>query len=236
MKKGKLYLIPNTLGGSTRDITMPLTMAIVPQFDHFIVEEIKSARRYLRAIGFEKDFDQVDIQMLNEHTKTDSNYYDFLKPCLEGHPIGLLSEAGVPCVADPGAKVVKAAHELGIQVVPLTGPSSILLTLMASGMNGQSFSFNGYLPREKAERIKKLKQLEMLAIKNDQTQLFMDAPYRNESLFEDVVNHLSPNTLLCIAADITMDTEQIGTKTLGEWMAKPPKIHKRPVMFALGKP
>lgn len=234
MKKGKLYLIPNSLGGQAIATTIPIVAPIVAELNHFIVEEIKSARRYLRAIGFDKDFDTIEFQMLNEHTKN-VNYLEFLTPCLSGHSIGLLSEAGVPCVADPGAKVVKAAHDMGIQVVPLTGPSSILLTIMASGLNGQSFAFNGYLPKERSERIKKLKQLELLATKHEQTQLFMDAPYRNESLFEDVVNNLSPNTLLTVAADLTLESEQISTKTIDEWISKPPKIHKRPVMFAIGK-
>lgn len=230
--KGNLYLIPNTLGGSARDITAPITAAAVQHIDHFIIEEIKSARRFLRAIGYTKDFEEVQFTLLNEHSKND-NMLELLEPAIRGKHIGVISEAGVPCVADPGAVVVKEAHALGIRVIPLTGPSSILLTVMASGLNGQSFAFNGYLPRDRNERVKKIKQLEMIGQKANQTQLFMDAPYRNEQVLEDLLKHLSPKTMLCIATDLTMDSEQINTRRVDEWQAHPPKVNKRPVMFAM---
>ncbi len=234
MKKGTLYLIPNTLGGPAGDVTTSVTKTVVQTIKTFIVEELRSARRLLRAIGYTEDFENVNFILLNEHTKTD-NEFGMVEALIRGENMGVISEAGVPCVADPGNVAVMKAHQIGAPVVPLVGASSILLTLMASGLNGQNFAFNGYLPRERSERIKKLQQLEQLVVRNNQTQLMMDAPYRNEALFEDIVNHLSPRLLLCIAADLTMDSEQIGTKSLEEWMAKPPKLHKRPVMFAIGR-
>jgi len=152
---------------------------------------------------------------------------------LNGMNVGLVSEAGVPCVADPGSHIVELAHETGIKVEPLVGPSSILLALMASGLNGQKFSFNGYLPRERAERIKKIKQIEQLA-KSGMTQLFMDAPYRNNQVLEDVLATCQLNSKLCIASNITCDNERINTKTIGEWSQRKPDLNKMPVMFVLG--
>jgi 16S rRNA (cytidine1402-2'-O)-methyltransferase len=233
MKKGSLYLIPNSIGSQALDVTTPVTLEVVQHINHFIVEEIKSARRFLRAIGYTKDFEEVEFIILNEHSKSD-NLLEFLQPTLLGHDMGIISEAGVPCVADPGSVVVRQAHELGIRVVPLVGASSILLTIMASGLNGQSFSFNGYLPRERTERVKKIKQLEINAVKFGQTQLFMDAPYRNDQVLEDLLIHLSPKTMICIATDVTTQGERINTKSAEEWKSNVPKLHKRPVMFAIG--
>lgn len=234
MKKGRIYLIPNALGGPPADITTPQTLRSVLHIRHFIVEEIRSARRLLRAIGFATDFEEVNFILLNEHTK-DTRDYTLIQPALEGHDMGIISEAGVPCVADPGSIAVRKAHETGIRVIPLVGPNSILMTLMASGLNGQNFAFSGYLPREKPERIKKLRQLEATAVREGQTQLVMDAPYRNEALFEDMILHFSPQTRVCVAADIGTESEQITTRTVEEWKSHPPKLHKRPVMFAFGR-
>jgi 16S rRNA (cytidine1402-2'-O)-methyltransferase len=158
----------------------------------------------------------------------------FLAPVLEGENLGLLSEAGVPCVADPGAAIVQAAHQRGVQVVPLSGPSSIIMALMASGLNGQNFAFNGYLPIDKNERMRKLKHLELLSRKEKQTQLFMEAPYRNNQLLEDILRTCDDHTRLCIAADLTLPDEFLFTKTIKEWRQNKPDLHKRPVMFAIG--
>lgn len=233
MSKGTLYLIPNSLGGNVQQVTGPLTKEVVQTIDHYIIEEIRSARRFLRAIGYEKDFEEVSFQLLNEHTK-DQDFKAFLQPALAGKNMGVISEAGVPCVADPGASVVRAAHALGIRVVPLVGASSILLTLIASGLNGQSFAFNGYLPKERGERVRKLKTLEAQALKFGQTQLFMDAPYRNDQVMEDMVKNLGPQTMICVASDITLDGERITTMSAADWSKHIPKLHKRLVMFAIG--
>lgn len=235
MKKGKIYLIPNTLGGPAAEVTTPQTKEAVKHIRHFIVEELRSARRLLRAIGYETDFEEVEFILLNEHTKPDDNRYALIEPALKGNDMGIISEAGVPCVADPGALAVRLAHETSVKVVPLVGANSILMALMASGLNGQSFAFHGYLPKEKSERIKKIKLLESIVHRDGQTQMMMDAPYRNESLFEDLMNTLSPKTMICVAADIATDTEQISTRSVEEWKSHPPKLHKRPVMFAIGR-
>jgi 16S rRNA (cytidine1402-2'-O)-methyltransferase len=171
--------------------------------------------------------------MLNEHTRS-QEMDSIIEPLLQGLDMGLISEAGVPCVADPGSNVVAMAHEAGLKVVPLVGPSSILLALMASGFNGQQFTFNGYLPREKADRIRKIKQLEQLALAGV-TQLFMDAPYRNNQVLDDVLQTCRMETKLCIASNITCDNERINTKTIMDWNVRKPDIHKMPVMFVLGK-
>jgi 16S rRNA (cytidine1402-2'-O)-methyltransferase len=232
--KGSIYLIPNTLGGeSTQDILPQEVMQIATQLRVFAVEEIKSARRLIRQLGIAKPMEEIDFRMLNEHTQH-VDFNSLIEPLFNGIDVGLVSEAGVPCVADPGSQIVELAHEAGIKVEPLVGPSSILLALMASGMNGQQFSFNGYLPRERADRIRKIKQLEQLA-KSGITQLFMDAPYRNNQVLEDVLASCNANSKLCIASNITCDNERINTKTMSEWSQRKPDINKMPVMFVMGK-
>jgi 16S rRNA (cytidine1402-2'-O)-methyltransferase len=231
--KGTLYLIPNTLGSGIDKYATQQLASTVSNLEHFIVEEIKSARRLLRQLGVARPLEELDFRMLNEHTRS-QEMDSIIEPLLQGLDMGLISEAGVPCVADPGSNVVAMAHEAGLKVVPLVGPSSILLALMASGFNGQQFTFNGYLPREKADRIRKIKQLEQLALAGV-TQLFMDAPYRNNQVLEDVLQTCRMETKLCIASNITCDNERINTKTIMDWNVRKPDIHKMPVMFVLGK-
>jgi 16S rRNA (cytidine1402-2'-O)-methyltransferase len=233
LKKGILYLIPNSLGGGPESYATELTRHHANQIENFIVEEIKSARKLLRQQGVTRELSELNFMMLNEHTKEDE-IPALIQPLLNGQDIGLISEAGLPCVADPGNVVVKLAHESAIKVVPLSGPSSIMLALMASGMNGQEFTFNGYLPRDKQDRIKKIRNMEQLALKGI-TQLFMDAPYRNQQLLEDIISICKMETRLCIASAITCPEEKITTKQIFEWHMHKPKLEKTPVMFVIGK-
>lgn len=229
-----LYLLPNSLGGKTDDVATALMRQVVADTRIYIIEEIKSARRWLRALGYAGDFSDIEFHMLNEHTR-ETEIEALLLPLLQGQQVALLSEAGAPCVADPGSAVVRVAHQFGIRVVPLSGPNAMIMALMASGLNGQSFAFSGYLPREYKERAAKLRQLEQIAAGSGQTQMFMDAPYRNEQVLTTVLETLKPNTLLCIAADITLPNEFIATKTIAEWKEKLPQVNKRPVVFAIGR-
>lgn len=231
--KGTLYLIPNTLGSGTDKYATQQLISTVSKIEHFIVEEIKSARRLLRQMGVSRPLEELDFRMLNEHTRT-SEIDTVIEPLLQGLDMGLISEAGLPCVADPGSSVVAMAHEAGVKVVPLVGPSSILMALMASGFNGQQFTFNGYLPRERTDRIRKIKQLEQLALTGI-TQIFMDAPYRNNQVLDDLLQTCRMETKLCIASNITCDNERINTKTIMDWSVRKPDINKMPVMFLLGK-
>ena len=231
--KGTLYLIPNTLGSGTDKYATQQLISTVSKIEHFIVEEIKSARRLLRQMGVSRPLEELDFRMLNEHTRT-SEIDTVIEPLLQGLDMGLISEAGLPCVADPGSNVVAMAHEAGVKVVPLVGPSSILMALMASGFNGQQFTFNGYLPRERTDRIRKIKQLEQLA-QTGITQIFMDAPYRNNQVLDDLLQTCRMETKLCIASNITCDNERINTRAIMDWSARKPDINKMPVMFLLGK-
>jgi 16S rRNA (cytidine1402-2'-O)-methyltransferase len=231
--KGTLYLIPNTLGSGTDKYATQQLISTVSKIEHFIVEEIKSARRLLRQMGVSRPLEELDFRMLNEHTRT-SEIDTVIEPLLQGLDMGLISEAGLPCVADPGSSVVAMAHEAGVKVVPLVGPSSILMALMASGFNGQQFTFNGYLPRERTDRIRKIKQLEQLALTGI-TQIFMDAPYRNNQVLDDLLQTCRMETKLCIASNITCDNERINTRTIMDWSTRKPDINKMPVMFLLGK-
>ena len=230
-----LYLIPTPLG--ERDFT-----ALFPKFngeiintiDAFVVENLREARRFLKKAGYEKDFDNVDFQELNEHTKV-INFKDFLKPALESRDMGLLSDAGTPCVADPGGKVVAEAHQLGIKVVPLVGPNSIILSLMASGLNGQNFAFNGYLPVEQDKRERQLAFCESLMLKNGQTQIFIETPYRNNHLMDSIMKVCQPSTRVCVAVDVATDTEEIRTQTVAKWRKTTFNFHKRPAIFMIGR-
>lgn len=237
---GKLYLIPCTLSnpGETTVVpedVLPHTVKRVIDFiDYYIVENEKTARRFIKSIHPEKKQPELNISVLNKHTEI-AEHYDFIKPLLNGKSIGLLSESGCPGIADPGAVIVKLAHEKGIQVVPLVGPSSILLALMASGMNGQSFAFNGYLPIDAHEKKNELKHFERLSQERNQSQLFIETPYRNNKLLEDLIQILQPSTHLCIACDITLPTEYIKTKTIKEWKKDKVDLHKRPCIFIIHK-
>lgn len=232
--KGTLYLIPTTLGESAYDQVIPsLNNKIVQEIDVFIVENIKTARRFIKRSAPEKVIDDLIFYEINKRTNLDM-LPTFLKPIDEGKNIGVISDAGCPGVADPGADVVALAHQNNIKVVPLVGPSSILLSLMASGFNGQSFCFNGYLPKEQKDRVRKLKDLERMAVAQKQTQLFIETPYRNHHVMEDLLANCNPNTKLCVAVDITMASEQIITKTITEWKNTKIDLNKRPCVFLLG--
>jgi len=232
---GKLYLIPTTLGEMNPEDVLPQTIKRSIDFiDHYIVENEKTARRFIKSVYPEKKQPELKISVLNKHTET-SEHHAFIQPLLEGQHIGLMSEAGCPGVADPGAAIVKLAHEKGIQVVPLVGPSSILLAIMASGMNGQSFAFNGYLPIDKSDKKQALKNFEKLSSDKNQSQLFIETPYRNNKLFEDLMQTLQPGTHLCIACDITLPTEFIKTRTVNEWKKNKADLHNRPCIFIIHK-
>jgi 16S rRNA (cytidine1402-2'-O)-methyltransferase len=231
----KLYLIPVTIGGSpVADVIPRLPLEIIRELRYFIVEDLRSARRYLRKAGFKADFETVQFHLLNEHS-SDLDLSEILKELQAGHSMGLLSEAGVPAVADPGAKIVAQAHLHGIRVVPLAGPSSILMALMASGMNGQSFRFHGYLPVNNPRRQNSIRRIEQAAYDSGDTQIFMETPYRNMSLLEDILRHCREGTMLCVAADISLDTEFIRTKAVRDWRREIPQLHKRPAVFCLNR-
>jgi 16S rRNA (cytidine1402-2'-O)-methyltransferase len=237
---GKLYLIPITLSNPGETVVVP--EEVLPQsikraidcIDNYIVENEKTARKFIKSIHPEKKQPSLHISVLNKHTET-AAHYAFIQPLLNGENMGLMSESGCPGVADPGAVIVKIAHEKGIQVVPLVGPSSILLALMASGMNGQSFAFNGYLPIDKNDKKQAIKGFERLSHEKNQSQLFIETPYRNNKLVEDLLQILQPSTHLCIACDITLPTEYIKTKTINEWKKEKADLHNRPCIFIIHK-
>jgi 16S rRNA (cytidine1402-2'-O)-methyltransferase len=234
MAKGNLYLIPTPLGEAGFDAGMPaFNLQVLLGIDTFIVEELRTARRFLRKAGYIKDFEEVTFHILNEHTP-DNEVSGMLEKSLAGKHVGLLSEAGLPCIADPGNIVVRLAHRKGIKVVPLSGPSSILLALMASGLNGQNFVFHGYLPVKPDERIRSLRELENAVSRGNQTQIFIETPYRNLQMLESIVKTCHPLLTLCIAADLTLETEWIRSLTLNEWKKQKPDLHKRPAVFLLG--
>ena len=232
---GKLYLIPTTLGDSNPIDVLPYSIKkIIEKVDYYIVENEKTARKSIKLVVPDKKQPSLHLSLLNKFTETGS-LPSYLDPCKEGVDVGLLSEAGCPGIADPGAEVVKLAHEMGIQVVPLVGPSSILLAMMGSGMNGQSFTFHGYLPIDKKERKHELKNLEKISLERNQAQIFIETPYRNNNLFEDIKQTLSPSTRVCIACDITLSTEYIITKTVSDWGKTKVDLHKRPTIFIIQK-
>lgn len=234
--KGYLYLIPTTLGDETEPLeVMPFSVKkVIEEIDHYIVENEKSARRFIKKISPKKSQPALTLMKLDKYAD-EIEVQTYLDICEEGISVGLLSEAGVPAVADPGATIVKMAHEKEIRVVPLVGPSSILLALMASGLNGQNFAFNGYLPIDGFERKKKIKELERMSKERDQSQVFIETPYRNEKMFSDLKATLTPSTQLCIAVDITLSTEMIKTYPISEWKNESPELHKRPAIFIIQK-
>ena len=230
-----LYLIPTTLGESSLERIMPtFNFQIVNDLHYFIVEDIRTARRFLKKVNREIDIDTLTFYILNQHTSP-QEISSFLKPLFEGHNVGIISEAGCPAIADPGADVVAIAQQNNFNVIPLVGPSSILLSLMASGFNGQSFAFVGYLPIQPVDRSKMLRKLESRAISEDQSQIFIETPYRNMKLLEEIVQTCQPSTRLCIAVDITLETEFIKTKTIKEWKTQLPDLNKRPCIFLIYK-
>ena len=217
------------------DVLPQANLDVMNSLDYFIVENVRSARRFLSKAGVERRIEELEFVELNEHTRSAQDVERMLKPVLEGRSAGVISEAGVPGVADPGADVVALAHRKGVRVVPLVGPSSILMAIMASGLNGQSFAFVGYLPVKEPERIKRLKELERRAKEENQAQLFIEAPYRNIKLFETMLKTLSPKLKLTVAVDITSHEEFIKTRTVEEWRrCSVPEMAKRPTIFLLG--
>ncbi len=233
--KGTLYLIPAPIGDNSMidDVIPQGTLTILRRLDFFVVEELRTARRYLSKAKTTKAIDDITFFELNEHTTPDT-IYPFLQPLIDGHDMGLLSEAGVPAVADPGAALVQLAHEKQLKVVPLVGPSSLLLALMAAGLNGQSFAFVGYLPVKPHECQQRIKQLERLSINEQQTQLFIETPYRNLALLSAILATAAPATRLCVAAGLTQPDEFIHTATIAQWkLLPPPDIHKKPCIFLL---
>ena len=232
---GNLYLIPTTLGENEPLEVLPLSVKkIIERVDHYIVENEKSARRFIKKISPRKSQNSLQISVLDKFTsELESRAY--LDVCLQGIDVGLLSEAGVPAIADPGASIIMTAHRRNIRVVPLVGPSSITLAMMSSGLNGQNFAFNGYLPIDKLERKKAIKDLEKTSKLKNQSQIFIETPYRNEKLFADLKSSLTPSTLLCIAMDITLPTEFIKTLAVSDWKNQKVNLHKHPSIFIIHK-
>lgn len=231
---GKLYLIPTTLGDETEPLeVMPLSVKkVIEEINYYIVENEKSARRFIKKISPKKQQPNLTIKLLDKYA-IEEETQKYLDVCEQGFNVGLLSEAGVPAIADPGASIVKLAHAKNIQVVPLVGPSSILMAMMASGMNGQNFAFNGYLPIDKGERKRAIKDLERISNDKNQSQIFIETPYRNEKMLADLKSTLAPQTNLCIAADITLTSEYIKTFTIKDWKHQQPNLHKRPAIFII---
>ncbi|MFZ6776140.1 SAM-dependent methyltransferase [Undibacterium sp. Ji83W] len=243
---GTLYLIPNTLG-LNEDQQVNLLASIIPdtvqkmtaELSHFVAENAKTTRAYLKYLSqvhtLQKAMQEIQISELNINTPAQA-LEGLLQPLLQGHDVGLISEAGVPAVADPGANLVRLAHQRNIKVRPLVGPSSLLLALMGSGLNGQSFAFHGYLPTDAALRAKRIKELEERSKKEKQTQLLIETPYRNAAMLEALSNHCNPGTLICVATDLSLDTESLQTKTAAEWKSnlnkqQGPDFHKKPTVF-----
>lgn len=231
---GTLYLIPVGIGGSL-DASLPSkVIEIANSLDEFIVENIRTARRFLISAAYDKSIDDIKFHVLNKHTSA-NEIPSFLNSIKQGKDVGILSEAGCPCIADPGRVVVEYAQGEQIKIKPLTGPNSMTLALMASGMNGQHYAFSGYIPIEKNKRAKAIREMENCAYKTGQTQIFMETPFRNNNLLEDILINCKTTTRLCIAVDITMESELIATKTIAEWKKNRPDVNKRPAVFLLNK-
>ncbi len=235
MNKGALYMIPTTIGDvkdNPNQQIAPSNLIITTGLRHFIVENIKTTRRFLRQLDPEFDIDNSYFSILNKHTNS-NEIQNFLQPCRDGQNIGLISEAGCPGIADPGATIVSIAHKENIRVIPLIGPSSIFMALMASGLSGQNFCFHGYLPIDKSLRIKKIKQLSSSCM-NGSSQIFMETPFRNDSLLTDLLKNLNENIMLCIASNISSNGEFIKTLSIKSWKQNIPKLNKKPSIFILG--
>ena len=232
MKKGTFFLIPATLGEEGINVISQEVKDIVQQIDLFIVENEKSARRFLRSIGYKKEFSENSLVLMDKNypDKTDRRVFDYL---LNGNDVGLISEAGLPCIADPGNFWVREAHLLNIKVKPLTGPSSIILALIASGFNGQQFRFNGCLPIKSSERIIALKKMEEVSASKNETQIFIETPYRNNAMMDDIIKSCSSKTLLCIACELTLQAEFIKTLSIADWKKNKPDLHHKPTVFLI---
>lgn len=231
---GTLFLLPVDLGkADAEQVFPPINLRMFEELEHLVVENERTARRFIRAIGNKRDFELLNLILLDKHTQRDQ-LSEPVQLLLSGQDVGLMSEAGCPGVADPGQILVAEAHRYNIKVKPLIGPSSILLGLMGSGLNGQHFTFHGYLPIDKKDRARALRELDTNVKNTGQTHLFIETPYRNKAMFDDILRNCSPATLLCIAVDITLDTESIRTLRVDEWKAERPDLHKRPCIFLLG--
>ena len=234
--KPALYLIPVELGDTPQERVLPAyNRDVILKIRHFIVEEVRSARRFLKRVDRDIDIDALTFYPMGKHADA-ALFAQYLKPLEAGESVGVISEAGCPAVADPGADVVSIAQRKGLTVVPLVGPSSMLMAVMASGLNGQSFAFNGYLPIDPADRVKRLKVLETRAVQEHQTQLFIETPYRNAKLFDTLCQTLRPQTRICVAAGITTEAEWIHTYTVADWKRHPlPDLSKTPAIFLIGR-
>jgi len=235
LKSGTLYLIPVPLAenASAKSFT-PYLVETINSISEYIVENSKTARRFLKEAGLRTPQKELIIHDYGKHNR-EGNLQEFFHGLLSGSDVGLMSEAGCPGIADPGADIVAYAHQKGIKVVPLVGPSSILLALMSSGFSGQSFTFHGYLPIDKAQRANKLKELENLSGRYQQTQLFIETPFRNNPMLEEILRTCQPQTKLCIACNLTADDEMVLTKTIAEWKKQIPDLHKKPVIFLISR-
>lgn len=233
-EKGTIYLIPMLLGeGEQEHVLPPYILEVVKKTKFFIVENERTTRRFLKKLDASFDIDSSSFSILNKHTKN-SEVNGFLDPAIHGENIGVISESGCPAIADPGAKIVEIAHKRNLTVKPLVGPNSLLLALMGSGMNGQSFAFNGYLPSKPQERGNRIKFFDSIVKKIQQSQIFIETPYRNNHVFEEMLKSCSPSTLLCVATDITLETESIKTRSIKDWKDHTPDIHKKPTVFIIG--
>lgn len=237
MEKGKLILFPVPIGAEGMEVSLPEgNREWLATCRTFIVEELRTARRFLKKVGYPYPIDETEFHLLNEHT-THGEIGGYLDAIGRGENVGLLSEAGLPCVADPGAMIVRVAQRRGIEVVPLVGPSSLMLALMASGLNGQRFAFNGYLPVEKNQRASAIRKLEERARREGQTQLFIEAPYRNNQLLEALCTVLQPDTAICVACDLTLETQYVRTMSVKQWQKERTRVnlHKRNTVFLIGE-
>ena len=229
---GTLYLVPTGLGGDVVPLLPPATLETVLRTGRFIAENPKTARAFLKALGYPRPLQDVPIDTLDEHTPR-SSLDALLAPILEGTDCALLSEAGCPAVADPGAELVRLAHAAGVKVKPLVGPSALLLAVMASGLNGQRFEFHGYLPVDRTARAQAFAALERESEKEGAAQLFIEAPYRNDAMLESLLSGCRPDTLLCIAADLTLESEDVRTRTIAQWKNQKPALNRRPAVFLI---
>ena len=231
---GKLYLVPNLLGATQPEQVIPAgTLAIVKRLRHFVVENTRTSRRVLSRIGMDCAIDDIEFIELDKHDAHHLDLMEHLGACLNGEDMGLMSEAGTPCVADPGALVVDLAHSAGIQVVPLTGPNAMILALMASGFNGQAFAFHGYLPIKSPERQNAIKDLERRSMMNDETELFIETPFRNNAMLQDLCKNLHAGTRLCVASNLTCDDELIISQDIASWKTFKGDLNKKPAVFLI---
>ena len=231
---GTLYLVPTLLGATSAEQVIPAgTLEVVRTLRFFVVENVRTARRMLSKMHMPCPIDELEFVELDKHNPQNPDLLTYLGKALDGQDIGLMSEAGTPCVADPGALIVELAHQAGIRVVPLTGPNAMILALMASGFNGQSFSFHGYLPIKGPERALKIKALERQSFANDETELFIETPFRNNAMIEDLIKNCHPNTMLCVASNITMEDEKIVSKPISDWKSIKYDWNKKPAVFLI---